>query len=141
MREETMTEEDAEIQVAAEVIADLLDLIEPEKRLAALAIAIKAEEAERKEREAHGGFRIFTFDETSTKEFLQSPGMRYWNHIMRFKARAICMFVRNITNNHSPKAAGQLLFRHQPNVPGSGYLEEYLDDLPRSNGRTLEVVR
>jgi hypothetical protein len=63
--------------------------------------------------------------------FDTSPGLRYWNDIMRFKARVICTFVRNITNNHAPKVAAQLLFRHQHDVPGSGYLEGYLDDLPR----------
>jgi hypothetical protein len=55
--------------------------------------------------------------------------MRYWNAKMRFKARVICTFVRNITNNHSKERAGQVLFQHQPNVPGSGYLHEYLDGL------------
>jgi hypothetical protein len=127
-----MTEE---TEVAAEVIADLLYLIEPQKRLAALAIATKAEEAESKEREANGGFHVISFDEESTEAFLQSPGIRHWNAIMRFKARAICTFVRNIRNSHSPHNAGRLLFQHQPNVPGSGYLEDYLDGLPRRGDR------
>jgi hypothetical protein len=124
--------EDSETEIAAEVIRDLLYLVAPEKRQAALAIATKVEDADREKRRAHGGFKIMRFDEASEKAFLQSPGMRHWHDIMQFKARVICTFVRNITNNHAPKVAAQLLFRRQPDVPGSGYLEEYIDDLPRN---------
>jgi hypothetical protein len=80
-----------------------------------------------------------TLDQASKKAFLQSPGMRHWHDIMRFKARVICTFVRNVRNSHSPAVAAQLLFRRQPHVPGSGYLEEYIDDLPRSRFRSGEL--
>jgi hypothetical protein len=121
---------DDEAEIAAAVIEDLLFLIPPKKRAAVLAIAVKAEAAARRDRKKHGEFRIMSSAEMMAG-FDTSPGLLYWHDIMRFKARVICTFVSNITNNHSRKVAAQLLFRHQPDVPGSGYLEEYLDDLPR----------
>jgi hypothetical protein len=117
-----MIEDREQAEVAAEVIADLLYLIEPEKRLAALAIATKAEEAEQRK----PGFEILDMGEIAA---LSQKEMRYWHGRIRFKARVICAFVRNIRNNHSPKDAARLLFQHQPNVPGSGYLRDYLDGL------------
>jgi hypothetical protein len=110
-------DEDAETAVAAAAIEDLLYLVPAKKRAAA-----------RKDREKHGEFRMMSFAEIG---FDTSPGLRYWNEIMQFKARAICTFVRDITNNHSAEDASRLLFRRQPDVSGSGYLEEYIDDLPR----------
>jgi hypothetical protein len=62
---------------------------------------------------------------------MNSPGLRYWNMVMQFKARLIYVFIRNITNNHSPAEAARLLFTRHQTAPGSGYLSDYLDDLPR----------
>jgi hypothetical protein len=124
------TPEDAETAVVAAVIEDLLFLIPAKKRAAALAIASKAEAPALRDRETHGEFRLMSIDELMAG-FDTSPGLLYWHEIMQFKARAICTFVRDITNSHSAEDAAQLLFRRQPGVPGSGYLEEYIDDLPR----------
>jgi hypothetical protein len=123
-------DEDAETAVAAAAIEDLLFLIPAKKRAAALAIASKAEAAARKDREKRGEFRLMSFAELMAG-FDTSPGLLYWNEIMQFKARVICTFVRDITNNHRAEDAARLLFRWRRNVPGSGYLEEYIDNLPR----------
>jgi hypothetical protein len=112
-------------EAVAEVIEDvLLYLLPPDKRAAALAIAVKAEEAERAQREAAGGFSpsVTAFD-------LQKS--RHRNSVMRLKARLVYVFVRNITNNHSNADAASLLFQWHRHAPGSGYLKEYIDDLPR----------
>jgi hypothetical protein len=69
---------DDEAEIAAAVIEDLLYLVAPEKRQAALAIATKVEDAEREERKARGSkFKVIMFDEMTGKAFLQSPGMRH----------------------------------------------------------------
>jgi hypothetical protein len=112
-------------EAAAEVIGDVLQYIAPDKRAVALAIAVKAEEAERAEREANGGFKFF-----DAGEVYESPGMHHWNCIMQLKARLAYTFIRTIRNNHSPQRAAQLLFQRHRYTPGSGYLEEYLDGLP-----------
>ena len=57
----------------------------------------------------------------------------YSDPIENSAIRAVCSFVRNISNNHSSEDAARLLFSHQPNVPGSGYLQDYIGDLPRSD--------
>jgi hypothetical protein len=116
---------DKEIQVAAIVIEDLLRLIPGEKRAAALAIASEAEAAACKEREeCDDVFEIvdLTFDPTA-------PEQRYWDDVMKFKARAAYTFIRNIRNDHSPKEASHLLFQQQRGVCGSGLLKEYLKGL------------
>jgi hypothetical protein len=58
-----MISQDAETEIAAKVIGDLLCLLPPDKRAGALAIATAAEDAERKEREKHGRFPIRSLDE------------------------------------------------------------------------------
>ena len=50
---------------------------------------------------------------------------------MQFKARLVYVFTRNIRKNHSPANAAKLLFTRQRMAPGSGYLADYLDKLPR----------
>jgi hypothetical protein len=117
-------------EAVAEVIESvLLYLLPPDKRAVALAIAVKAEDAERAEREAAGGFPLIkVFD---PDEMQNSPGICHWNSIMQLKARLVYVFVRNITNNHSKADAARLLFQWHHNAPGSGHLEEYIDDLPR----------
>ena len=125
--------EDPEIETAALVIKDLLRLVEPEKRAAVLAKAVAAEDAEREEREARGfSFKVIDAgDPEEWERYRASPGFRYWNRVMRFKARLIYVFTRNVTNNHSPAKAAELLFGRHQMAPGSGYLTEYIDDLPR----------
>jgi hypothetical protein len=106
-RGEGMThDEDAiEPEVVATLIADVLYLLPAEKRDAALAIAVKA------------GRR-------------RPPRVRR-HDIMQIKARLAYTFIRTIRNNHSPAGAARLLFQYHRNAPGSGYLQQYLDDLPR----------
>jgi hypothetical protein len=124
-----MTEEDAEIETAALVIEHLLHLVTPDKRSAVLARAVENE----KEREEHGGRLnvIDAGDPEEWKRYQASPGFRYWNSIMQFKARLVYVFTRNITNNHSAADAAELLFARHRMAPGSGYLAEYIDRLPR----------
>jgi hypothetical protein len=119
-----IADEDAEIETAAAVIEDLLFLMPPEKRAAVLAKATQTEAKERIEQEKNGGLNFIRFD---NDEWMQSPGIRYWHDIMRFKAQVIYTFTRNITNNHSKEDAAKLLFSQQRNCSGSGYLEQYLD--------------
>jgi hypothetical protein len=102
--------EDAEVEVAAKVISDLLNLIPREKRTEALSKALEKEAQE-------------------TPQWINAADIkppRHWHASMRLKARVVCMFVRSIKNNHSPEDAAEILFRHQPNVPGSGYLADYM---------------
>jgi hypothetical protein len=127
-----MTEEDAEIETAAVVIEHLLHLVTPDKRAAVLARAVENEKAEQKEREKHNGFNVIDVsDPEEWKRHQASPGFRYWNDVMQFKARLVYVFTRNITNNHSAADAAGLLFARHQMAPGSGYLEEYIDRLPR----------
>jgi hypothetical protein len=130
MEEDKMadTPEDPEVETAAETIKGLLYLVAPEKRAAALARALENEEADRKEREKHHGFRVYSAAEMAD---MNVPGIRYWHDIMRLEARVVYTFARRIRNNHSPAAAARLLFEHHAGAPGSGYLTEYIDDLPR----------
>jgi hypothetical protein len=120
VRQET---EDGEIETAAAVIEDLLFMVSPEKRAAVLTRALEVETAESAKR-ATNPFGLVDFSDDSWK---QSPGFRYWHCVMRFKARVIYTFTRDITNNHSEEDATKLLFSQQRGRPGSGYLEHYLD--------------
>jgi hypothetical protein len=117
---------DEEIEVAALVIRDLLYRVAPEKRAAALARAAEREAQEA----AKPQFEIRCASEI---DFANSPGIRYWHDIMKLKARVAYTFIRNITNNHAPEDAAELLFQQQCGVPGSGYLEQYIDKLPRGD--------
>jgi hypothetical protein len=127
----TVTEEDAEIETAAVVIEHLLHQVTPDKRAAVLERALETEKAEQKEREKHNGLRVWSAAEMAD---MNTPGLRYWNDVMEFNARLVYVFTRNIVNNHSPKNAAKLLFTRQRAAAGSGYLEEYIDHLPRPAG-------
>lgn len=117
--------QDAETETAALVIEDLLDLLPPEKRAAALAKAVAVENA-RGERRKTDPLEMEFLDDGFSERFMKSPSFRYWNRVMRLKARLIYVFTRNITNNHSPEDAARLLFERHHNVAGSGWLSEYL---------------
>jgi hypothetical protein len=109
---------DHEVETAAAVIEDLLYLVPAEKRAAVLARATELEAHQR----TGGAFVIFDAGDLSA----DSPSLRCWSGIMRLKARLIYTFVRNITNNHAPQDAANLLFSQQRGRPGSGYLEHYI---------------
>jgi len=121
---------DAEIEIAAAVIEDLLYLLPANKRAAVLAKAIEKEEAERKEREKNGGWRSYSAQELQVR---WKTELRYWHRIMQFKVRVAYAFIRCIVKNHSPEDAGRLLLRRQRNPDlSSGFLLDYLNKLPRS---------
>jgi hypothetical protein len=119
------------VEAWAEVIEDVLNLVPPDLRAAALALATKSENAARKEREANAGLLVLTAAEL---ENMDTPGLRHWGAIMRLKSLLVQVFVRNITNNHSPKDAAHILFAQHDYGHGSGMLQDYLDDLPRHIG-------
>ena len=120
--------EDPGIAVAAAVIEDLLHLMPPDTRAAVLAKAAAKEDAERQEREKHGGWQFYS-PQTLQAEYEASG--RHWNKIMRLKALVAYAFIRTIVNNHSPEDAGRLLFGRHHNGPGSGCLLDYLGKLPQ----------
>jgi hypothetical protein len=125
-----MKKDVVEPEAVAVLIGEVLLLLPPGKRADALVFAVRTEDAEREEREKHGGWRMFR-----ASEIQESPSMRYWNHIMQLRARLAYTFIRTIRNNHSAEGAARLLFQYHRNAPGSGYLEEYLDGLPQLTGR------
>jgi hypothetical protein len=81
----TFLSEDEQTEVAAAAIKDLLFLVPPSKRMAALEIAAEAEETACAEREKCGEARVMPRFE-----------MRYWHEIMTFKAKLIHAFTRDI---------------------------------------------
>jgi hypothetical protein len=123
------------VEAWAEVIEDLLYLVPPGQRAAVLALASKNEEAEAKEREAHGGFRIWSATELE-EHCKGSPGLRHWDAIMRLESLVVQMFVRHITNNHSAEDAARILFAQHRYGHGSGRLQDYLSDLPTKPPKT-----
>jgi hypothetical protein len=123
------TEKDiANVEAWAEIIADVLWHVPQDKRLTVLALATKNEEAEAQERKAAGN-RLVLIEPFNDETWMNEPGQRHWNTIMRLKSLLIQVFVRNITNNHSPQDAARLLFAEHRYGHGSGLLEDYLERL------------
>ena len=119
-------------QAWAEVILDVLDRVPGSKREEVLRLALRREREEREEEERTGG--IFTLEELDMNE----PGMRHRNAIMRLKSLLVQVFVRNITNNHSPENARAILFAGHPHGTGSRRLEDYLPK--RKTRRNTDVT-
>ena len=119
------TDKDIEnVEAWAEVVADLLHHVSPDRRADVLELATKNEEAEAQERKANGGLKIHTFSD----DWMNEPGQRHWNAIMRIKSLLVQVFVRNIANNHNPQDAASILFAEHPHGTGSRLLEDYLPD-------------
>lgn len=131
--------EDAEIEAAADAIETLLYLVPPEKRAAVLACARRCEEAAAAERAKHGPFRLVLFD-ALVADYENTRDYLYRREIDRFAARLAYTLIRNITNNHSDKDAGALLFNQLRGVSGSGNLIEYLGGLPVAPEVTVRAV-
>jgi hypothetical protein len=129
MRQSEDRDDIENVEAWAEVIKSVLYLVPIDRRATVLALAVKNEEAECKEREASGRFRIRSFEEL-TEGFKNSPAFRHGNAIMRLKSLLVQVFVRAITNNHSAEDAAQILFASHPYGNGSGELRDYLRDLP-----------
>ena len=122
------TDKDIEnVEAWAEVVADLLYHVPPNKRPDVLELATKNEQAEALEREATGGFTLMVFSDVSD-DLMNEPGIRHGNAITRLKSLLIQVFVRDITNNHSAQDAAQILFAEHPHGTGSRLLEDYLPD-------------
>jgi hypothetical protein len=123
----TETDKDIEnVEAWAEVVADLLYHVPPDKRPAVLELATKNEQAEALEREANGGFTLIPF--SNSNDWMNEPGMRHCNAIMRIKSLLVQVFVRDIANNHSSQDAASILFAEHPHGTGSRLLEDYLPD-------------
>jgi hypothetical protein len=114
-------QEDVEnVEAWAEVIEDMLRLVPMDRRAAVLELASK------KRREADSlGDGLHFIDITKT----DTPGLRHWNAIMRLQSLVVQVFVRHITNNHSPEDAAQILLAQHPYGHGSGQLGDYLEGI------------
>ena len=110
------------VEAWAEIIGDLLFHVPADNRAEVLALAMANEEHERKEREAHGGWKFHTLSD----DFMKEPAQRHWNAITRLKSLVIQVFVRDVANNHSPKDAASILFTEHPYGTGSRLLKDYL---------------
>jgi hypothetical protein len=123
------TDKDVEnIEAWAEIVADLLCHVPPDRRADVLELAAKNEEAEAQERrEASGGLVFHTFSD----DWMNKSGQRHWNAIMRIKSLLVQVFVRDIANNHSPQDAASILFTEHPHGFGSRQLQDYLPDHQR----------
>ena len=105
------------VEAWAEVVEDLLHLVPEDQRAEVLALASKNEAAKAKKREANGGLIVYYAADIDWKN---SPGFRHLGAITRLKSLTVPVFVRDITNNHSPEDAAQILFvehRHGPCLP------------------------
>jgi hypothetical protein len=100
----------------AEVFRDILYLVPGELRAEVLALVVRNDEVERKE-------PVLT-------RASDLPEPRHWYAIMRLRSLVIQVLVRRIKNNNSPEDAAKLLFAEHPHGHGSGWLGEYLDDMP-----------
>jgi hypothetical protein len=117
------------VEAWTEILEDLLYLMPFDSRMKVLQLVVANHEADVAERVKHGplGKRI----SMDPEKFRNEPGLRHWNAIMRLKSLIIQVFARDISNNHSPKDAGRLLFTQHRYGTGSGCLDEYIDKLPR----------
>lgn len=125
-----------DVEAWAAVIADLFRLVPVEQRAAVLALAVKNEEAERRDR-----FKPINIDDISLDCERREPNTippRALNTIFRLEALVIQVFVRNIVADSSPEDAAAILFARQPHGHGSGFLTDYLDGLPRHTGVTTD---
>jgi hypothetical protein len=111
---------DFDPEAMAEVIEELLYDMSPNKRVAVLEIALAAAKAQEAE---IGILRVYD----ASDDFYSSSAMRHYHEIKELKARAIYRFTRNIVNNMSPQSAAGLLLRQHRGMPGSGWLDEYLE--------------
>jgi hypothetical protein len=127
-----MSETDRDIgnvEAWAGIIETMLALMPEDRRMQVLQLALQKEEAEAKEREQQG--HKLRFIDFGNDDWMKGPGIMHWNAIMRLKSLLVQVFARSITNNHSPKEAGRILFADHRHGYGSGRLSEYIDDLPR----------
>jgi hypothetical protein len=111
--------EDAEIEVVAETVENLLHLLPMNMRAQVLA---RATEKQAKREQERPVFTSCSWVEPCSSQL-------YWHDIMQFKAKVAYTFIRSVTNNHSPEDASRILFSRQWPAPGSGYLSEYLRNL------------
>lgn len=118
------------------VVQHMLYLAEPDQRIAILELAMAAERKEADNRAKNGG--LIFMDKASMDEFMASPYMRWHGRFQRYQAATVYCFARELANNNSPEDAAKLLFGPQRHGGGSGYLADYIDDLPRKVGAPHE---
>lgn len=125
-RIEGETAEDIDnVEAWVEIVEDMLWLAPADRRADILELAFAKEKASRNERAKHDGFIVYSFNDLD----MNTPGVRHWNAIMRLKSLVVQVFIRNITNEHSPEDAAAILFADHRYGTGSGRLSEYLDNL------------
>ena len=117
---------DSETEAWAVVVRSLLRLVPADKRTPVLQIAAQEQAEADRDRASGKLLKRFTLDDA----FLESPGFRHWDLIMRLKSAVVYTFIRNIVGHHSPEDAARLLFKNHRRVPGSGWLPDYLARLP-----------
>lgn len=128
------TQEDInDVSAWAEIIGDVLCHVPDDLRENVLNLAVTRQQELKKREEENGGILLYTAAEFLKDGWMNAPGIRSWHTIMRLKALLIQVFVRNITNNHSPDDAAELLFSRQRFGTGSGVLLDYIGDLPRED--------
>jgi hypothetical protein len=78
------------VEAWAEVVEDLLYRAPTSIRAEILAAAATKERQAAEQRQTSGGFVLQSFD----SDWMNSPGIRHWNTIMRLKALVIQAFAR-----------------------------------------------
>ncbi len=109
------------VEAWSEVIAALLCLAPPDKRLEVLRLAAK--------HEAVAAPHRLILDGGDCRE---DPGLRWHGCIQRLKSLAVQVFVRDIASSTSAAEAERILFSRQLCGHGSGCLGDYLG---RDSGR------
>src|SRR3954464_13561068 len=118
MRARAADQRDIEnVEAWAEIVADALFLAPPDRRAEILALAVQNEEVEQRDRDTNGPFKVVKYADIN----LNTPRHRHWNVIMRLKSLIVQVFVRDVTNDHSPDEAENLLFARQRFGAGSAY--------------------
>lgn len=111
---------------AVEAIEDALFSIPRDQRLDVLAEVTRITAADL----ARPRFRAHTLAELSAMTFRPQRG------VMKIKSLIVQRFVRDITNNASPRNAAKILFQQHKNGTGSGRLLDYIGDLVANHKET-----
>jgi hypothetical protein len=107
-----------EVIIAAEVIEDVLNLVDSDSGSPCSMNSSPGRPAARKDREENGPFKLISFDELGDWTEVHE---KQWGRIMRFKSLVIQVFTRSITNNHSKEGAAKILFMERRDGNGSGW--------------------
>lgn len=104
----------------ADIVGDILGLVPAELREEVLAAVVAKRESELL---AIREGKLIEF----TGEMTVNPN---WNAILRLKGLLVQVLARDVTCDSSAEDAAAILFGHQRYGNGSGFLLEYIGDLP-----------